>query len=510
MSDLTKMYFTAIKNIAKYYSISSENLEFLASAMLTRNPKILLIAPPESGKTTLVNVIAKLFKNAKIGIIISHPRKTVEQTLVRLKIEDLLTKNQFTIELTDFINAEIKFINEINRLNPEVWDALLSVLEEGYLEFYGKIYNANKEYICFADMNPYRGDIDIALKTRFDYSLYLSTIIYNHTETMRITKLLLKKQKITDYIESVIDFNDLIKLRNEVEKINIHDDIIVLADLIVLGLFGCKHVDKNYIENPILNCEDCVFSQNYCRFIKHTSGFRTIRSAIQLIRARSFLRQRDPKPEDIIFALKYSIPHRVELLDNYKTVYYNIQKFVSDYLAIVESKLDIRVKFVKAIIKRNIDEILSIKSKETDIGIDIIAERVVNIDSIKESISNLILKLQNENKFTVKDFDRLSVEKANLEKTSPTMFKEIIEQADKILNDCVIQIPVNTFREKLSIIGDKLDIKQKILETIANSIGYVYEPQNKKYRILRGANNITILAYKGIIDALRRELGVKA
>ncbi len=314
----------------RWYAKESSFRDLIISAILTRDAKILLIGPPEAGKTTLVRLIAKgLSKNTKnneviYAKIIGAPEKTLQKVFVSTNIVKLLTQGIEEIIVRPIVKARIKFINEINRFSKAVQDGLLSLLEEKEIEYGGYTFKT-PSYIAFADMNPYRGDIDRALKSRFHASAYIS--LADMKGSVKIIKSLLKGTELdlAKNMPEILSVKDLEEIWDDVSKVRIPQRVLLFANMLIWAFRACKY-DKSRLMPGFMRlaCAQCEFANELCSQIQMVPGERTIISLILLSKARAwFYGREEVNYDDIITLAPYVIAHRIELIPAVRSEYPN-------------------------------------------------------------------------------------------------------------------------------------------------------------------------------------------
>ncbi|MCR8455346.1 MAG: MoxR family ATPase [Candidatus Korarchaeota archaeon] len=343
LSEVIENYRQKIKALYKElferWITSDESIKsFIIASILIRNNKVLLVGFPGSGKSTLVRLISRaLSKNKEsLGIVIGAPEKTLQKVLVSTNLMKLLTKGEEDIIVRPVVTARIKFINEINRFSKSVQDALLSLLEEGYIE-YGGLRFETPDYICFADMNPFRGDIDRALKSRFLGSCYIE--LPGLRESKSILDRMIESERtyrrftIVDTMPEVLSFEELEKIWDDVASVTIPEHIKLLGTMILTSLRICKlgklDLMPSYMRLP---CMECEFANEPCSKIQEPPDERALIALFAYARARAWIRGMSKVDvEDILWSVPYVFAHRVELKPLVKSQYRNPWEFFKSY-----------------------------------------------------------------------------------------------------------------------------------------------------------------------------------
>lgn len=311
---------------SRWYTSDKSLQELIISAILVRDSRILLIGPPEAGKTTLVRLLANsIFSEDPNEVIyakiIGAPEKTLQKVLVTTNIVKLITEGKEEFLVRPIVKARIKFINEINRFSKAVQDALLSLLEEHEIE-YGGIKFKTPSFIAFADMNPYRGDIDRALKTRFMASAYIPFTEMKGSLKI-IDQMFMRDGEIRDLAETmpkIVSIRELEEIWADVSHVYVPLRISLFANILVWAFRVCKY-DKSSIMPGYMRlvCAQCEYSNEICSQITIAPGERAIISAILFSKARAWFYGRDEiSYEDIIWSIPWVISHRIELTTSIK------------------------------------------------------------------------------------------------------------------------------------------------------------------------------------------------
>ena len=315
--------------------------EFIISSLLIRNNKILLVGYPGAGKSTLVRLISRALSadgNSLLGVVVGAPEKTLQKVLVSTNIVKLLTTGEEEIIVRPIVKSKIKFINEINRFSKSVQDALLSLLEEGYIE-YGGLRFETPEYICFADMNPFRGDIDRALKTRFWGSCYIGLPSLEGSKS--ILDIMLESERITggkfDIVETmprILSFDELRDIWRDVMRVSIPEHIKLFGLMVLSSFRVCKFGKLDLMPGYMrLPCTDCEYANEPCSKIQEPPDERASIALYAYARARAWFTGRERvEIEDILWAVPYVFAHRIELKPLIKSQYHNPWEFLRRYV----------------------------------------------------------------------------------------------------------------------------------------------------------------------------------
>jgi len=300
---------------------TSEDLkDIIICSILVRNARILLLGPPETGKSSLVRTIANAFYSKNnddtiFAVVTGAPEKTLQKVLISTDIKNLLTKGEEKLIIRPIVRARIKFINEINRFSKAVQDALLSLLEEQKLVEYGGIVIYSPDYICFADANPYAGEIELALRSRFMVSI--PTTYLRLAESYKFLEFVIEEgtYDISKTMPKIISIEELEEIWDDVERVKIPETVRIFL-LLLIETFRCSKLNF-YYENKQSMCADCEYAGEPCSKITIPPGERAIIFSMLFARARAWLKGRkEVTYEDVIKVLPYVLAHRIEISES--------------------------------------------------------------------------------------------------------------------------------------------------------------------------------------------------
>lgn len=492
--------------------------EFFTAALLVPNNKVLLLGDPSTGKTLLVQLIAKAL-NAKFAKIVGAPEKTMQKVIARTKIAKLIKEGVEEFEIRDFVLANVKFINEINRFSLEVQDALLSLLWEREVELAGGKIVRSPEYIAFADMNPYRGDIDRALKSRFYFSVWIPHP--GIMESMEI-ELLREELGVDEFVEAlrepIMNWSELVEAWKDVKKVSVDAGAIFLAKMIMYSMSGC--VLQDWEPDYKRPCGDCPYNEGACKYVARPIEQRALKAAVQLAKARAWLNKRARvEANDIVWALTFSIPHRLEFTPMAKAtiplrmvwVRQTIDEIIrTKYIKIVDGKVE-RGVWWKAIVLWNAimagPEKLAEQLKEIGLDGKISKGKLISeFKKLDEDAKDLVI-----HKLYTKAYRIHTALTEQEDRRLEEMIKELVKEgsrealqkasalAEEIVNDTIKNRVLNLLAKTWSLIEIEVEIDEAKLAKLLAKIGVSVKEATdfvKQYRS-RIENNGWILVKEG-------------
>ena len=101
-------------------------------------------------------------------------------------------------------------------------------------------------------------------------------------------------------------------VHKDVRNIKIDTGAIFLAKMVMYSMSGC--VLQDWEPDYRRPCGSCPYNEGACKYVARPIEQRALKAAVQLAKARAWLDKRDKvEANDIIWALTFSIPHRLEL-----------------------------------------------------------------------------------------------------------------------------------------------------------------------------------------------------
>ena len=210
---------------------------------------------------------------------------------------------------------------------------MIDVLQYKELEAYGNIHKLKDHSLCFLDMNPYRGRLDVAVSDR-----PIGTITFpipSFFQRYIITNNRFDENSIRDVrenIESVATLDDLLKCQEEVKRIKLDKSATFIATILTESFSSCIH-NRDYaserwvppcmsqklekIGEVSTNENNCTFFGEICSTIKSPMVYRIDEALILLAKSFAWLEGGNIiKDSHIYQALPYVVGNRLELRDS--------------------------------------------------------------------------------------------------------------------------------------------------------------------------------------------------
>jgi len=125
-------------------------------------------------------------------------------------------------------------------------------------------------------------------------------------------------------LQQKVTWEDYLKARDEIMKINVPKDVLVWLTLFTESLTGCKYATSKFdISRAKMKsfCGECNENKSLCAKVA-LSKPRFLRATILLAKALAWFENRDfIERDDLYTAVKYTLPHRIIFLQEEKTIF---------------------------------------------------------------------------------------------------------------------------------------------------------------------------------------------
>ncbi|MBN2155853.1 MAG: MoxR family ATPase [Candidatus Lokiarchaeota archaeon] len=314
---------------------------------LVPNSAMLLIGGHGGGKSTLVKHLGRMFTGLSMAateecIIRAHPQLTEEKMIATLNIAKLLQSGEEEVLWRTFTTSFWKILDEVNRLSPYAQNMLLSMLAEGKVKYYDKIYPTDK-YVMFATLNP--GDVGTfemspPFLDRFSISVYIS-MPTTHDLSIILES---KDDKLLGYDElvqvpGILTKEQLLSIWFLVDKVQVGKSAENFIHSIIREFTLCDRIDKgnsDYLTPETGLCTGCHFNLTklVCNKVTSILSVRVAKDLLRYSKALSWLLGFSEVPIELIAPIApYVISHRVKFVNrelNDKPYWGNKFKFTED------------------------------------------------------------------------------------------------------------------------------------------------------------------------------------
>ena len=295
----------------------------VASSLLVRNGITLLSGSYGTGKTQLVNLIKRtFFRDAGDGYDFDyetcHQDLTAFDVLYHLDLAEL-GKGREVVHPKQFVLARLKFLNEIQRANPSLYNALLPLLSERTITYRDMVFSS-PNFVLLMDQNPHdeaSSEIPRAFYDRIDFIINLAAIDLADSRKLFHSR----KQEYGiewDTLEKispghVMKASDMEDIWQDVIRVGIGEKEYLKAFFLLRSFSSCDKTDRSTTGKGFhLDCESCKFKAELCAHVIQVPGQRSLNSILKLSQARAWLAGRESVAfEDLLFSLPYSMAHRL-------------------------------------------------------------------------------------------------------------------------------------------------------------------------------------------------------
>lgn len=212
------------------------------------------------------------------------------------------------------IYCNLFLADEINRTSPKTQSALLEVMEEGNVTVDGVTRKVSEPFIVIATQNP-SGSAGTQLLPESQLDRFMVRLSIGYPDIQSEANMLKGKLNnvSVDSISQVINTQELLQIKNEVENVYVSDDIVV------------------YIANIALATRNNMY-------IKLGMSPRGSVALVQMSKAIAYLNGRDYViPEDVRECAFDIMGHRLVTSTKAKIENISVEKIISDILARIDT-----------------------------------------------------------------------------------------------------------------------------------------------------------------------------
>ncbi len=278
------------QHISEYFVGKEETIENLLICLFSGG-HILLEGIPGVGKTTLASTLARSVE-CDFGRIQFTP-DTLPTDVMGTEIFNMKT-GKFEYR-EGAVMHQIVLADEINRTSPKTQASLLEAMAEGQTTVSGVKHRLPQPFMVIATQNPveFMGTYPLP-EAQIDRFMMKLTLDYpDEAEELRMTKNMLAG-KTVDTVKSVITAKDVLRIKEQVTKATIKDEVIRYARAIA------------------------EMTRNEKRFVLGASP-RAVVALVKASQAKAILEGRDyVKPDDVKAVAPFILEHRLALTSEAK------------------------------------------------------------------------------------------------------------------------------------------------------------------------------------------------
>ena len=357
-----QLFLKGLQLIFSWWKGDSEIKEMLSISLLTKNSITLLSGTYGTGKTTFILSVMKVFFSDVFEQQvkpIARIRDTLTEFDILLYIDIAKLRQGIEhVEPRPIVTSPFKFFNELQRGNPRLYNALLSLFAEKEVEYRGRVFKS-QPFVCFCDRNPHdvsSHEIPKALWDRLDAHLYIKVLeVTENYELLTQKYVKTRTQRIIDALPKLMTSKDMMEIWEDVDKVVVPESVTLFLALLGAS-FTCAKVDRSVTEPKFrLPCDQCQYKGELCFKVREVWGVRWMESTIRFAKARAWLYGRAiVQLDDVLFVLPYTLNHRLVLRPEVESAYPNKIEFVKKVVieeVIRKIKAPVWIQAIKAYIE---------------------------------------------------------------------------------------------------------------------------------------------------------------
>ncbi|MBO4375796.1 MAG: MoxR family ATPase [Lachnospiraceae bacterium] len=299
-----------LKSVINEYFVGNEEVTQNILICLLAGGHVLLEDVPGVGKTTLAKTLSKAV-SLDFGRIQFTP-DTLPSDVTGVSVLNMKT-GEFEYREGAVMHQMI-LADEINRTSPKTQASLLEAMAEGKITVDGRVIELPKPFMVIATQNPveFIGTYPLPEAQMDRFMMKLSIGYPKPEDEINMTRNQLMG-KTFEEIESVISAEDVLRIREEVSKVKIADNVLKYA-------------------NDIIN-----LTRKESRFVMGASP-RAMILLVKASQARAYLEGRDYViPDDVKAVSVNTLHHRISLTYEAKIAKENVESIL--YSNVLKAKV---------------------------------------------------------------------------------------------------------------------------------------------------------------------------
>jgi len=295
-----KKVLEALDAVFDLFKTDEDTREALSSAILVKNSHTLLSGSYGVGKTVFCSLVGIAFFDNDFVRVPLRQNMTEFDILYYIDIPLLVGKGVEKIYPRGLVTKRLKFVNEVQRGNDQVYNGLLSLMAEHEVVYRDQVFKS-PNYVMFLDRNPHDTssvEIPNAFLDRIDYAIDISLLHLRDTVSLMMTKLANDvphfdlKEKVRPFLtseqmEEVWSDVSLVKVPKSIMS------IIIWGSMISEAFKSCKAVERSTaVPRYRLDCSQCEFRGEICSTLKQPIAHRFFESMVRFAQARAWLHGR--------------------------------------------------------------------------------------------------------------------------------------------------------------------------------------------------------------------------
>jgi hypothetical protein len=352
-----EIYLDALSEIFKRIILPGDTRRILSACILAENSVVELTGTYGVAKSTFVfSVMKTLFSD--IWEMPVKPIAKLRETLTEFDVfwyVDIAAMQrgdeEREVRPRPIVTAPFKFINEIRRGSPKVYQTLLSLLAEGELEYKGRVYKSSS-YVCFLDSNPKDTasvEVPKALIDRIDARVFFNALGVTGVYTMLRQKFDGGSIEYADIVGSLtpaMDSKEIASVWRDVAQVKVPGHVLMFLSLLY-GAMQCVREYESQSMGPgavkvaidrtvtepyfMLQCDKCQYNGGLCSRLDDVWGVRWLNSSVKMAKALAWVDgSHSVSLGHVLFAIPYTLNHRLVLKN--PSSYPNSFTFIRLYL----------------------------------------------------------------------------------------------------------------------------------------------------------------------------------
>jgi len=384
------IYLDGLRELFELILLPKDTRRFLSASLLMKNSVVELTGTYGVAKSTFALSVMKMF----FSDLWHQPVKPIaklRETLTEFDVfwyVDIAAMQrgdeEKEVRPRPIVTAPFKFINEIRRGSPKVYQTLLSLLAEGELEYKGRVYKS-RDYICICDSNPKDTasvDMPKALIDRIDARVFFNALGVEGAYQMLRSKFdggSIRYSSIIERVQEMLTSEDMMRIWRDVERVKVPGHVLAFLALFYGALQCAKQyeiptigqstsidIDRTTIEPHFrLQCDKCPYNGSLCSRLEDVWGVRWLQSTVKAARALAWIDGRTAVSlADILFAMPYTLNHRLILKDpgSYPNTFTFIRLYLPNMLRAVKENWTRAVELWARYAKGDLEALSSLKS----------------------------------------------------------------------------------------------------------------------------------------------------
>ncbi len=153
---MRERYLEAVEEVKRWYAVPRYLEEILSIIPLVRNGKFLLLGPYGYGKSLYAYLVGRVvfgLEMEEMAVVNLMNELTIYDVFFHVDVGALM-KGEEVVEPRNIITSPFKFVNELQRGNSRIYNALLGLMAEGEIRLRERMFRT-PDYLMILDANPF-------------------------------------------------------------------------------------------------------------------------------------------------------------------------------------------------------------------------------------------------------------------------------------------------------------------------------------------------------------------